>query len=350
MVVVKQNGEIVLLNLQAETQFGYLRDELIGQPVTTVIPDGFSERLIADRLRTVEDALTQQIGTGVELIGRRNDGSEFPVEITLSPFETDEGLLITAAIRDISTRKNIERLKDEFVSTVSHELRTPLTSIAGSLGLLVGLWAGKLPESAARMLTIAHANSQRLVRLINDILDIEKIEFGHVVFKPEPVDVDALVENVIDANRGYAQGYNINVRLAAGPSVGEVNTDADRLAQVITNLLSNAIKFSPVDEEVLVKLEENGGVLKISVRDHGAGIPANFKPHIFKKFAQADAIGTRQKGGTGLGLSIAKQIVERLGGELRFDDAPGGGTIFTVELPALPRRSHEFGSGSAHRR
>ncbi len=141
---------------------------------------------------------------------------------------------------------------------------------------------------------------------------------GHVVFKPERTDVYALVENVIDANRGYAQGYNINVRLAAGPAVGEVNADPDRLAQVITNLLSNAIKFWPVDEEVLVGVEESGNGVRVSVRDYGPGIPLDFRPHIFKKFAQADATSTRQKGGTGLGLSIAKQIVERLGGELEF--------------------------------
>jgi PAS domain S-box-containing protein len=334
MVVVNQGGEIVLVNVQAEKQFGYRRDELLGKKVTNIIPDGFAERLIADRLRTVEDALAQQIGTGVELIGRRNDGSEFPIEIMLSPFESDEGVLITAAIRNIGTRKNIERLKDEFVATVSHELRTPLTSISGSLGLLMGLWAGKLPESAARLLTIAHANSQRLVRLVNDILDIEKIEFGHVLFKRERVDILVLVEQVIEGCRGFAESYDIRVRIDADTLLSEVNTDPHRLAQVITNLLSNAVKFSPPGEEVVVKVEQSGDhAVGISVRDHGAGVPLDFRPHIFEKFAQADANSARQKGGTGLGLSIAKQIVERLGGELGFDDAPGGGTIFHVILP-----------------
>ena len=164
----------------------------------------------------------------------------------LSPLESAEGILVTAAIRDISLRKDMERLKDEFVSTVSHELRTPLTSISGSLGLLVGHWAGKLPDSAARLLTIAHTNSQRLVRLINDILDIEKIEFGRVVFKLERIDVRALVEQAIESNRGFAEGYDVRVRLDAASAEGAVNADPDRLAQVVTNLLSNAIKFSPV--------------------------------------------------------------------------------------------------------
>jgi PAS domain S-box-containing protein len=334
MVVVNQAGEIVLLNVQAEKQFGYRRDELLGQKVTNIIPQGFAERLIADALRSTEDALAQQIGTGIELTGRRKDGDEFPIEIMLSPLKSAEGTLVTAAVRDISLRKNMERLKDEFVSTVSHELRTPLTSISASLGLLVGQWAGKLPESAARLLTIAHSNSQRLVRLINDILDIEKIEFGRVVFKPGRTDVIGLVEQVIESNRGFAEGYDVHVRLETALAAGEVNADPDRLAQVITNLLSNAIKFSPVDGEVLVTIEKRDDAIRISVRDHGGGIPANFRRHVFQKFAQADATSTRQKGGTGLGLSIAKQIVERLDGKMGFDDASGGGTIFHVELPA----------------
>src|SRR5680860_254365 len=182
VVVVNQGGEIVLLNLQAEKQFGYRRDELVGQKVMNIIPDGFAERLVADDLRSAEDALAQQIGTGIELIGQRKDGSEFPIEIMLSPLESDEGNLVTAAIRNISVRKEestrVERLKDDFVSTVSHELRTPLTSIVGSLALLIGNVAGKLPDPAAHLLAIAHTNSQRLVRLLNDILDVEKIESG----------------------------------------------------------------------------------------------------------------------------------------------------------------------------
>ena len=333
MVVVNQSEEIVLLNVQAEKQFGYRRDELLGQKVTNIIPEGFAERLISDALRSTEDALAQQIGTGIELTGRRKDGDEFPIEIMLSPLESAEGILVTAAVRDISVRKHTERLKDEFVSTVSHELRTPLTSISGSLGLLVGQWAGKLPESAARLLTIAHTNSQRLVRLINDILDIEKIEFGRIVFKLGRTDVITLVEQVIESNRGFAEGYDVRVRLETALLDGEVNADPDRLAQVITNLLSNAIKFSPAEGEVLVTIEKHNDAVRILVRDHGSGIPVDFRPHIFKKFAQADATNTRQKGGTGLGLSIAKQIVERLDGEIGFDDAPGGGTIFHVELP-----------------
>jgi PAS domain S-box-containing protein len=331
MVVVNYGGEIVLANLQAEKEFGYGQNELLGQNMKNIIPEGFAERLLAGGLRSAEDALTLQIAAGIELTGLRKDGSEFPVEIMLSPLESAEGILV---IRDISARKHSERLKDEFVSTVSHELRTPLTSISGSLGLLAGQWAGELPKSAARLLAIAHTNSQRLVRLINDILDIEKLESSRAVFNLSQVDFRSLVEHAIEENRGFAESYGVHVRLDTASANSEVNADPDRLAQVVTNLLSNAIKFSPAGEEVLVVVENKCNVIRLSVRDYGSGVPDHFKSHIFEKFAQADGTTSRQKGGTGLGLSIVKQIVERLGGDVGFDDAPGGGTIFHVELPA----------------
>jgi PAS domain S-box-containing protein len=333
MVVVNHAGQIVLLNLQAEKEFGYRRDELLGQSIKKIIPEHVAERLIANDLRS---SLTAHVGTETELTGRRKDGDEFPIEIMLSPLESAERILV---IRDISVRRQTERLKDEFVATVSHELRTPLTSISGSLGLLSGQWASKLPESAARLLTIAHTNSQRLVRLINDILDIEKLESGRVVFNLSKVAVGSLVEHAIEDNRGFAESYGVQVRLDAASDHLDVNADPDRLAQVVTNLLSNAIKFSPADGEVLVAVERNENDVRITVRDHGSGVPDDFKPHIFEKFAQADATNTRQKGGTGLGLSIVKEIVERLGGKIGFGDAPDGGAIFIVDFPAWDGRA-----------
>jgi PAS domain S-box-containing protein len=333
MVVVNHAGEIVLLNLQAEKEFGYRRDELLGQNIKKIIPERVAERLIDDGLPS---SLAFQIGTETELTGRRKDGGEFPIEIMLSPLESAERILV---IRDISARRQTERLKDEFVATVSHELRTPLTSISGSLGLLTGQWASKLPESAARLLTIAHTNSQRLARLLNDILDIEKLESGHVVFNLSKVAVRSLVEHAIEDNRGFASSYGVQVRLDAASVDVDANADPDRLSQVITNLLSNAIKFSPANGEVVVAVEKDADNVRITVRDHGSGVPDEFKPHIFEKFAQADATNTRQKGGTGLGLSIVKQIVERLGGKIGFGDAAGGGAIFHVELPAWDGRA-----------
>jgi signal transduction histidine kinase len=240
---------------------------------------------------------------------------------------------VLRALRYATERKRLERLKDEFVSTVSHELRTPLTSISGSLGLLMGNAAGSLPEPMAQLLRIAHTNSQRLVRLVDDILDIEKMQAGRMAFNFSRVEVRLLVVEAIEANRGFAERYGVRVRLDAGTTDAEVRADPDRLLQVVTNLLSNAIKFSPAGGEVEVTIGKGSDVVRLAVRDHGPGIPADFKPLIFEKFAQADAGAARQKGGTGLGLSIVKQIVDGLRGEVGFVDAPGGGTIFHVQLP-----------------
>jgi PAS domain S-box-containing protein len=333
MVVVNHAGEIVLLNLQAEKEFGYRRDELVGQNIKKIIPVRVAERLIVNDPRAL---LPLKIGTETELTGRRKDGGEFPIEIMLSPLESAERILV---IRDITARRKNERLKDEFVATVSHELRTPLTSISGSLGLLAGQWASKLPDSAARLLTIAHTNSQRLARLLNDILDIEKLESGHVVFNLSRVSVRSLVEHAIEDNRGFAASYGVQVRLDATSADADVNADPDRLAQVITNLLSNGIKFSPANGELLIAVQKVADKVRIAVRDHGSGVPDDFRLHIFEKFAQADATNTRQKGGTGLGLSIAKEIVERLGGTVGFEDASGGGTTFYVDLPVWDGRA-----------
>jgi signal transduction histidine kinase/HPt (histidine-containing phosphotransfer) domain-containing protein len=241
------------------------------------------------------------------------------------------------AMRYASERKHLERLKDEFVSTVSHELRTPLTSIYGSLCLLMGKAAGNLPEQAAHLIGIAHANCRRLVRLVNDILDVEKLESGKVTFNFRRIEVRPLIEEAIEANRGLAEVNGIRIILETENVVGDVRADSGRLLQVITNLLSNAIKFSPRDNEVVVRIEEENGVLRVSVRDHGPGIPAEFKPRIFERFARADDTDGRQHGGTGLGLSIVKQVVDRLNGNVGFADAPDGGTIFHFELPCWDR-------------
>jgi signal transduction histidine kinase len=246
---------------------------------------------------------------------------------------------------DISDSRRLERLKDEFVSTVNHELRTPLTSISGSLALLASGTAGQLPDRASHLVGIAHRNSQRLARLINDILDVEKMESGQMVFHLTRVEVRSVVEQAIEANRSVAESMGVDVRLVAGSDAADVCADPDRLFQVVTNLLSNAVKFSPRAGEVEVAVEAQMERVRVSVRDHGPGLPLEFRSRIFERFAQAETVDFRHRGGSGLGLNIVKQIVTRLGGEVGFDDAPGGGTSFHVVLPRLaPVRGAERGA------
>jgi signal transduction histidine kinase len=226
------------------------------------------------------------------------------------------------------------RLKGEFVGTVSHELRTPLTSICAALGLLVGTANGNLSDSGKRLVSIAHENCQRLIRLINDLLDFEKLEAGKVVFDIKRVVVPTLVKHAIDVNRPLAESCEVTLR-AEQMAPDEIRADPDRLIQVLTNLLSNAVKFSPRGGKVAVTAQPWGEWLRISVWDQGPGIPPQFRAHIFEAFAQAESTDAAHKAGTGLGLSIVKQIVTRLGGQVGFADAPGGGTVFHVDLPRL---------------
>lgn len=327
MVMLDRRGEIVMVNAAVEQLFGHPRRELLGQRLDV---------LVSTQGR--ETRGTQPYGAE-QSFGRRKDGSEFPIDVSMHRISAPGGDLSLAAIADASERQRHERMKNEFVSTVSHELRTPLTSIAGALALLVGGAAGALPEPTLRLLTIAHKNSERLVRLINDILDIEKIEAGEVVFDLKRVDAGALVGQAIEANRSFAEGFGVRVVFAGDASPADVRADSDRLLQVVTNLLSNAVKFSSRGQEVAVSIAAQDETVRISVRDRGPGIPEDFRSRIFEKFAQADAADARLKGGTGLGLSIVKQIMLRLGGEVGFEDAPGGGTVFYVTIPRWKQSS-----------
>ncbi|HUI95534.1 MAG TPA: sensor histidine kinase [Xanthobacteraceae bacterium] len=232
------------------------------------------------------------------------------------------------------------RLKDEFVGTVSHELRTPLTSISASLGLLTNTATLDPNPAAKRLVAIAHNNCQRLVRLVNDILDVAKLEAGHVAFEIQRVDVQLLLEDAVDTNRALGAEAGVGITLNCDHGCA-VEADPDRLTQVFSNLLSNAIKFSPSGSEVVVSLDRAGEAVRVSFRDHGPGIPPSFRPRLFEKFAQSQ--DGPKRGGTGLGLSIAREIVCRLGGEIGLEDAPGGGALFFVVLP-----SAEVAGADAH--
>ncbi len=331
IVTLNPSGSIETVNAAAVRMFGYDAAELDRRDVSLLIdiaPDGDGEFL--KRLGASQGAL--EGGLLRQMEARRKDGETFPVDVALGAMTLPTGVHVVAIVRDISERRRMEQLKDEFVSTVSHELRTPLTSIAGSLGLLAGGVAGPLPEKAARLIQIAQANSQRLVRLINDILDIEKIESGKLRLDLAALDLRDIARRSVDGVQGYAGELGVDLAVSDGPPVS-VRGDADRLIQVVTNLLSNALKFSPRGGEVKVSVDPETRLARLSVVDEGPGIPDSFRARIFSKFAQADGSDTRAKGGTGLGLAIAREIAERHGGRLWFESAEGQGATFHLDLP-----------------
>ena len=244
---------------------------------------------------------------------------------------------------DITELKRIDQMKTEFISTVSHELRTPLTSIRGSLGLISGGVAGELPDAIKSLVQIAKNNCERLIRLINDILDSEKIESGKMQMNLQVLDIRKLVEQVMSQNHGFAVQHQVKLLLTAQDSPFYASVDSDRLTQVLTNLLSNAVKFSPPGDVVEIVLSCRQDMLRIEVVDHGPGISEQFRTRIFQKFSQADSSDSRQKGGTGLGLNISRSIIEKMNGTIGFSTVPGAGSTFFIELlewrfpdPALP--------------
>jgi len=246
----------------------------------------------------------------------------------------DDSILWHGFITDITQRKHLEQMKNEFVSTVSHELRTPLTSIAGSLGLINGEALGPVPNAMREMLSIAQSNSQRLRQLIDDLLDMDKLLAGKMSFIPQQLDIDSFLAECVTSHQGFARQHDVQLSYTGGP-VAQVTADPMRLQQVLSNLLSNALKFSPAGSQVLLSAQELGGQIRILVVDQGPGVPAEFVDRLFEKFSQADASDRRQKGGTGLGLAISKELMERMGGCIGFYPRPGGGSVFWVELPAL---------------
>lgn len=332
IVTFNPSGGIETMNRAAEEMFGYSVTELVGRDISILVPDAMGgDAVFLDRLRN-ERNLRQ--GSACEFEARRKDGATFPVDINFGEMHQPDGVHAVAVMRDCTERRKAELAKSEFVSTVSHELRTPLTSIAGSLGLLVGGAGGALPEKAGRLIAIAESNSRRLVRLINDILDMEKIQSGKLTFTLRPLDLGDLAQRAIDGMSGLSSETGVTLAYVAPDGPVTVHGDADRLTQVVTNLISNALKFSPRGGTVQVMVEVAGRHARLRVSDQGPGIPAEFRERIFGRFAQADSSDTRQKGGTGLGLAISKEIVERHGGRIWFESTPGLGATIFFELAA----------------
>ncbi len=342
MVVVNQGGEIVLLNVQAEKQFGYSRDELVGQKVKNIIPEGFAERLIADGTRSAAEALAQQIGTGIELSGRRRDGSEFPIEIMLSPLESTDGILVTAAIRDITERKKSEeqlvnavgelkRSNDElqqFAYVSSHDLQEPLRMVASYTQLLAKRYKGRLDSDADEFIAFAVDGCNRMQGLIRDLLAYSRTGTNGKALREISGD-DALKEALTNLRTTIGESGAV----VTHDSLPVIQTDDTQLTQVFQNLVGNAIKYRSAEvPRVHVSATKNGGHEWIfSVRDNGLGIDPQYFDRIFVLFQRLH--GRNEFAGTGIGLAICKKILDRLGGRIWVESQPGKGSTFRFALP-----------------
>ena len=336
IIILDNKGLILSANNAATRLLKRSAEELHQQPLAHMLsPSGQqvidSYILSATPLNTATVKMT-------EVIRFKND--TVPVTLTISETWLTSGRQFTIILHNMAEQRRIDELKNEFVATVSHELRTPLTSIRGSLGLIAGGIFGNIPDPMQRMLDIAVQNADRLTLLINDILDIEKIESGTMSFNLQLLALCPLIEQAMDVNTGYAKTLGVEMKLIHNHHENAMaNIDPDRFLQVMTNLLSNAMKFSPHGGTVEINLCLEKNKIRITVSDRGPGIPEAFAPRIFQKFAQADASSSRLHSGTGLGLSIAKAIVEKLGGEIGFHSKPGEGATFFVLLPVANERS-----------
>ncbi|MDX8404754.1 MAG: PAS domain S-box protein [Mariprofundus sp.] len=334
IVTINTHGIIESFNAAAMRIFGYSEIEMTGRDMKLLMPEPYGSQYHAYLEQNMVTGEENVVGTVQELIGLRKDGSSFPMELTASKFTANHVKYFIGIIRDITERKRIEQMQKEFISTVSHELRTPLTSIRGSLGLVLGGITGELPEKAKALLTIANNNSERLIDLINDILDMEKITAGKMQFDYKVVDLIPIIQRAVESNKGYGDQLHVSFELITpSDEVVLVRIDEKRMDQVMSNLLSNAAKYSPAHDRVEIAIEPSEKSVRIRVHDHGKGIPEAFRSRIFSKFAQADSSDTRQKGGTGLGLSITRAIAEQHGGSIGFDSGEGRGTTFYVDLP-----------------
>ncbi len=321
------------VNRGAIEHIGYSYDELLTMAPYDIAPD-YDEESFRQFVSPLIEGESKS--TSFETANQHKDGHIISVEIFLQYVDPPNELpRFVAIVRDITERKRVDKLKNEFISTVSHELRTPLTSIRGSLGLIVGGAVGELPAQAHEMLKIASNNTERLLILINDILDIQKIESGMMAFRFEDIDLVELLQDALRDYAGYAEQYGVRFVIANDPGDARVFADRPRLMQVLANLLSNAAKFAPENSEIEISVTRQEGALRVSVSDSGSGIPDDFLPKLFDKFTQLDSSDTRQKGGTGLGLPISKAIIEKHGGKIDVVSKLGSGSTFYFELPEL---------------
>lgn len=357
IIEIERDGRIVLLNRATESLFGYEREELLGQPVEILIPEDLRVRHAEHRTQYWNAPSTRPMGSGLVLRGKRRDGTEFPVEISLSPVESEEGLRVTAIIRDISKRKQAEerlravqenytqeleqrnrlieranRLKSEFLASMSHELRTPLHTIIGFSELLGEELEGPLNEKQKRFIRHIHKDSLHLLELINDVLDLSKIEAGKIELRREAVDVRGAIEEVLASIRPQAEAKSQTVS-AAVDELPAVEADRTRFKQILLNLLSNAVKFTPEKGSIRVEARLLEDEVQFSVIDTGIGIPKEEQESVFDKFYQVGQTTKGVREGTGLGLAITQRLVHEHGGQIWVVSDIGKGSRFSFTIP-----------------
>jgi len=325
-------GTVTQINHAAELLFGYAAAELVGATVKRIVRPEFHAEFDSQWAAMIA---SREPVAAIKIRNPRRDGQDLICEWAVTPLVNPEGTILSviAQGQDVTQQLEAERMKKEFTSTLSHELRTPLTSIIGSLQLINSGVVGEVEKDVAELTMVAERNGQRLLDLINDILDIEKIESGKLTMSPEVFRVDELVREAMLLNKAFGERFKVSFQAHGDLAGGQVLADRKRLLQVMTNLLSNAAKFSPEGAAVDVEMSTDGWAIRVAVQDRGPGIPEAFHSRIFGRFAQADSTASRQKGGTGLGLAICKRLVELMQGHIGFDDRAGGGTSFWFELP-----------------
>jgi PAS domain S-box-containing protein len=347
MVIVRQDGRIALVNSQTERLFGYDRAELLGQPVEMLVPEEFRATHNTHRRSYCAQPRVRSMGEGLQLHGLRKDGTTFPVEISLSPLVTEEGVLVSSAIRDATQRRKYEqvlqdasRLKSEFLANMSHELRTPLNGILGFTEFLLDEKPGPLNARQREYLGDVLSSGRHLLQLINDVLDLSKIEAGKMQLQTETFSLPAAISEALGVVSHIAEQKRIALRQQIEPGLATIVLDRSKLMQVLYNLLSNAVKFTDSGEVCVSVAVEAGMRLRLRVTDTGIGIDNSDFNKLFVEFQQLDAGATRRFGGTGLGLALTRKIIEFQGGTISLASQKGRGSTFTVSLPVqLPMSS-----------
>lgn len=338
MVIVDESGTIVLINAQAEGRFGYERGELVGQSIERLVPERFAGMHAGFRDGYVSDPRTRPMGRAGDLHARRKDGSEFPVEISLAPLETEDGLLVSAAVRDISERRQMQaeadRIKDEFFATVSHELRTPLTSMLGYAELMADLEV--LTPQGQRFLQVITRSAERELRLVDDLLTLVAIEESGLSIRTAVIDLEAIVRDAVEAARPRAEEVDIDLSLDLPAAKAVILGDRDRIGQALDNLLSNALKFTPRGGSVRVRMAVTETTVDVQVADSGMGIGEIDPKRVFERLFRSGSAVAQQVPGAGLGLTIALAIVEAHQGSIGVVKSDTNGTTFRISLPLEP--------------